>query len=139
MKKFSLLILSIILFNCSGTKTPEDAAQELEDATTDVEIIFTTSEPNHDEIMVTYYDIKQGKDITQPYVFEYDQNGNSLPLKIIFDNYEYRFLDGETFRNNFSESELRVQVYFEGNLHSDEASYGTSNSFARVNFSFKIP
>jgi hypothetical protein len=134
MKKVTLLITFFSIFSC----TTSSDIKEIEYTTKDVEIIFSTTEPNHDEIMITYYDIDLATDVSAPYEFRYDTNGNSLPIKIIFDNYKYKFLDGEVFRNNFSTAELKVEVYVEEKLFLEEASKGTSNTFARVKFNFNL-
>ena len=56
-----------------------------------------------------------------------------------FDDYKYKFLDGEAFRNNFSSAELKVQVFFEGVLYFEKSSKGTNSTYAKVDFSFDIP
>jgi hypothetical protein len=142
MKKIVAIFMLAILYSCSCTcdeVTAADIAAQEEASTNDVEIIFTTTEPNYDEAMITYYDIDLATDVAEAYVFKYDTDGNPLPLKLIFDNYKYDFLDGEAFRNNFSTSELKVQVFVEGELLLERASNGNANEFARVNFSFDIP
>jgi len=89
-------------------------------------------------VMITYYDFSIGTDIAKAYPFEYDIDGNSLPLKIIFENYKYKTIRGEGFRNNFSEAEIKVQLYIDSRLVKERKSNGTSTIFARVNFNYDI-
>ena len=141
MKKIAFLLFTLTIFSCTSTVvlTPEEIAELEELATKDIEIIFTTTEPNYDEVMVTYYDFSIGDDIAKSYVFKYDVNGNPLPIKIVFDNYKYEYIRGEGFRNNFSEAELKVQVLVDNVLVLEEKSNGTSTHFARVSFNYDIP
>ena len=138
MKRLAILIVLFSVFSCTSESklTPE----EIEDLITDdVEIIFTTTEPNYDEVMVTYYDFDIGTDVAKPYVFKYDVDGNPLPLKISFENYTHELIRGEGFRNNFSEAELKVQLFIDDKLILEEISKGTTSIFARVSFNYDIP
>lgn len=140
MKKIIPTLILICCFaSCSNGLTAEEIIAQQEALTNDIEIVFTTKEPNYDEAMITYYDIDLATDVSEPYVFNYDSNGDPTPIRLIFDNYEYDFLDGEVFRNNFSTSSLKVQVFIEGKLHLEEEKNGNANEFARINFSFRIP
>ena len=137
MKKLALILLPLIIFSCSSTSLTLEETQEL--ITKDVEVIFTTTEPNTDEIKVTYYDFSIGDDVAKVYRFEYDDKGSPLPIKIIFDNYKYQTIKGEGFRNSFSSSELKVQLYVEGVLVLENKSNGTGKAYAKVNFDYEIP
>lgn len=143
MKKIVGIFLIFILYSCSCTCddviTPEDI-EAIEEATTkDIEIVFTTTEPNYDEVMVTYYDYEIEDDFSSAFVFKYDTSGNPLPLKITLDNYKYEFIRGEGFRNNFSTAQLKVQLFVDDEMVLENTSNGTSNAFAKVNFDFDIP
>lgn len=135
MKKIVFLLLFIVAVSCStSSENPEEPQSKINN----IEIIFTTTEPNNDEIMITYYDIASANNVSGPYQFIYDNNGNPLPIKLTFDDYKYRFLDGEAFRNNFSISELKVQVFVNGEMIVERVSKGSSTTFATVDISFKI-
>lgn len=140
MKNRAFVFVLIFIGSCATKTLTTEEIEQLEAVeTNNIEIIFTTTQLNYDEAMVTYYDLDKATDISKPYVFKYDTDGNPLPLQLVFENYKYEFLDGEAYRNNFSEAELRVQVLINGELFLERFSNGTSNSFARVNFSFDIP
>lgn len=128
-----MLLLGTI--SCTTTSDNPDLPQN---KINNVEIVFTTTEPNTDEIMITYYDIAKADNVSGPHNFVYDNDGKPLPLVLKFDDYKYKFLDGEAFRNNFSTSELRVQIYVNGELIVERFDRGTSTTFATVDISFRI-
>ncbi|MDD7914897.1 hypothetical protein [Polaribacter ponticola] len=137
MKRLAFLVVLFSFFSCSSevSLTPEEI-KEL--STKDIEIIFTTTEPNYDEVMITYYDFDIGTDVAKAYVFKYDVDDNPLPIKIVFDNYEHDFLRGEGFRNNFSDAELKVQLFIDEELILEETSKGTASTFAKVDFNYDL-
>ena len=136
MKKITLLLILFYLFSCSNSLLTPKEIEEL--TTKDVEIVFLTNEPNYDEVVITYYDFTIGTDISKTNLFKYDVDGNPLPLKIIFKNYSYKIIRGEGFRNNFSEAELKVQIFIDNILVKEQKSNGSSSTFARVDFNFNI-
>jgi hypothetical protein len=103
-----------------------------------VEIEFFTAEPNFDEIMVSYYEDKTGTYTLNPYTFSYDLNGDPLPFKITLENYTYKYIDGEAFRENHSPALLTVKLYIDGALILEDSSKGTAETFATVNFNYTI-
>jgi hypothetical protein len=135
MKKIASFLLFFVVISCSTSSDNPDLPQN---RINNIELVFTTTEPNNDEIMITYYDIAKADNISGPHLFEYDNDGKPLPLVLKFDDYKYRFLDGEAFRNNFSTSELRVQIYLNGELLVERFDSGTSTTFATVDISFRI-
>ena len=135
MKKITLLFLFIVVISCSTTSdNPESPQNKINN----VELVFTTTEPNNDEVMITYYDIAKADNVSGPHNFVYDNNGKPLPLIIKFDDYKYKFLDGEAFRNNFSTSELRVKIFVNGELLVERFDRGTNTTFATLDISFRI-
>jgi hypothetical protein len=135
MKKIIVFLLFFVIVSCT---TSSDNPELPQNRINNVEIILTTTEPNTDEIQITYYDIAAGNNISNAHKFIYDNNGNPLPIKLVFNDYKYKFLDGEAFRNNFSTAELRVQVFVNGELLIERARTGSSNTFATVDISFRI-
>ena len=103
-----------------------------------VEIEFFTVEPNFDKIMVSYYEYKTGAYTLNPYTFSYDLNGDPLPFKITLENYNYKYIDGEAFRENHSPALLTVKLYIDGALILEDSSKGTAETFATVNFDHTI-
>ncbi len=136
MKKIALLFFFFVVISCSTDSDNPDLPQN---RINNIEIVFTTTEPNNDEIMITYYNIAGADNVSGPQLFEYDNDGKPLPLVLKFDDYKYLFLDGEAFRNNFSTAELRVKIYLNGELLVERFDNGTSTTFATVDISFRIP
>lgn len=135
MKKIVLFLLFFGTISCSTTTdNPETPQNKINN----IELVFTTTEPNNDEIMITYYDIAKADNVSGPHQFVYDNDGKPLPLILKFDDYKYKFLDGEAFRNNFSTSELRVKIYVNGELLEERFDSGTSTTFATLDISFRL-
>lgn len=136
MKKFLILFSALLLFACGTTSSEEEDEEviSLEDAV--VRFVFTTTEPNYDEVHVSYYDNKL--DPPGPnagvYPFSYDNSGNALPLEIVIEDYNFRYIDGEAYRNNHSEAQLSVQVYVNDRLILEDDDRGNSNRYATVFF-----
>lgn len=135
MRIIALLFLFFVAISCSTTSDNPDLPQN---KINNVELVFTTTEPNSDEVMITYYDIAKGDNVSGPHNFVYDNDGKPLPLIIKFDDYKYKFLDGEAFRNNFSSAELRVKIYVNGELLVERFNRGTNTTFATLDISFRI-
>jgi hypothetical protein len=135
MKNIVFLLSVIFLFSCTST---EDSIDTMQPTETIVTIEFLTSEPNYDEVVVTYYDYKTDAYITAPYVFPYDSDGNPQPLKIILENYNFRYVDGEAYRNNNSAAELQVNLYINDTLVDEDSDQGTSSKYAVVKFEYTI-
>lgn len=68
MKKIVAIFMLAILYSCGCTcdeVTAADIAAQEEASNNDIEIIFTTTEPNYDEAMITYYDIDLATDVAE--------------------------------------------------------------------------
>ena len=135
MKKIAFLFLVFWFVSCS---TNSDNIESPQNKINNVEIIFTTTAPKTDEIQITYYDIAAGDNVSSARQFIYDNNGSPLPLKLVFNDCKYRFLDGEAFRNNFSDAALKVQILANGELLVERTSKGSNSRFATLNISFRI-
>lgn len=103
-----------------------------------VELEFITTEPNFDEIMVSYSKDKLKTTFLNSYTFSYDLDGNPLPLKITLENYDSTFISGEAFRENHSPAELSVKLYVNGQLIIEDSSKGTAETIATVYFNHTI-
>lgn len=133
MKKVALTLSVLFLYAC----TPE-IEKNTNLIKSLVEIEFFTAEPNFDEIMVSYYEYKTGTYTLNPYTFSYDLNGDPLPFKITLENYTYKYIDGEAFRENHSPALLTVKLYIDGALILENYSKGTAETFATVKFNRTI-
>lgn len=65
--------------------------------------------------MITNYNNAKADNISGLHQFVHDNYGKPLLMILKFDDYKYKFLDGEAFRNNFSTSEIRVQFVLREN------------------------
>jgi hypothetical protein len=137
MKKVIFFLTILILASCSTITGPIDGGSTVI-VPKDVEIILSTTQPEYDEIVISYYDFDLGQWVSGPTQFTYDVNGNPEPYIISFPDYAHRKIEGETYRNNSFPSELKVEIYIDGVLVFDKRSYGTDASFAAVNFNYTI-
>ena len=135
MKKFFFLLLTLFLSACG---TSDDFGEIVLPTINDVRLEFRTTEPNSDEIDYSYYDNKTDAFISDTIQFEYDSNGNPLPIVIKWDKFTYKYIRGEGYRNNFSNAELNFNLYVNDVLVTDETSTGSRNAFARVVFNYTI-
>lgn len=133
MKKIVLIFSLLYICAC-----PSEIEKSNNLANSLVEIEFFTTEPNFDEIIISYYQDATRTTSLDTYTFSYDLNGDPLPLKIILDNYTSRYIDGEAFRENHSPAKLSVKLYINGELILEDASRGTAETFATVNFKHTI-
>jgi len=137
MKKVIFFLTILILASCSTKTGPIDGGSTVI-VPKDVEIILSTTQPEFDEIVISYYDFGLRQWVTGPRQFTYDVNGNPEPYIISFPAYAYGRIEGETYRNNSLPSELKVEIYIDGVLVFDKRSYGTDASYASVNFNYTI-
>ena len=133
MKKLQLIALLFLVFSCTAVVDEEDFLAEA-----DVRIEFSTTEPNYDEIEFSYYNNATDRFIDETLVFNYDNNGNALPYIINWENFGYKYVRGEAYRNNFSSALLNIKIYVNDELVFEQSSSGNSNTFARVLFDYTI-
>lgn len=137
IKKFFYFLSLFILCSCA-TVTGEDDADVIPSEDRIVKFVFTTQEPNYDEVHVSYYDYKTDAHLVEILPFSYDNAGNALPLELVLENYDFRYIDGEGYRNNHSTAELAVQVFVNDEMVVEDADRGTSSRYARVLFNYDI-
>lgn len=136
MKKLVTLLLLITYISCS---TPgEITEEELIAQAKDIEIILTTTEPDFDEIMVAYRDFDIDDWIYGPRQFDYDSDGNPLPIIISLPDYIHPTIEGNAYRNNTIPSSLKVQLFVNDSLVLEDQSVGTPTTYATVNFDYVI-
>lgn len=137
MRHLILLLATILFFSCVTTQNEfEDDGIPL--SQTDVRLEFYTNEPNADEIKLTYYDNANNIDVTEIITFEYDTNGDALPHIIYWNDYGYKYVRGEAFRNSPSPAELMLKLFVNDKLVQEDSKAGTSSSYARVTFDYTI-
>lgn len=134
MKKLLILLSLVLFYNCTNT-----SYQEIEiPKSKKVVFQFETTEPVYDEVMLTYYDYKTDTDITAPYPFTYDATGNSLPLDITFENYQFKYVRGTAYRNNNSTATLSFKLFVNDELVLEDIDQGSPSKYATVNFDYTI-
>ena len=134
MKKLQLIALLVLLFSCSPSATEE----EIPLSETDVRIEFYTTEPNYDEVEFSYYNNGTDKFSDETLVFNYDNSGNPLPIIINWEDFGYKYVRGEAYRNNFSSAELSIKLFVNDDLVYEETKSGNSSAYARVVFDYTI-
>lgn len=136
MKKLTIFLVLITYISCS---TPgEITEEEIVAQKKDIEIVFTTTELDFDEIMVHYRDFDNGDWIYGPRQFEYDSVGNPLPMVIFLPDYKHPTVEGNAYRNNNLPSALKVQLFINDSLVLEDESVGSSLNYATVNFDYLI-
>ena len=130
------MLLSIFFF-ISCTPVGE-SVEEIPLTETDVRLEFYTQESNYDEIEFSYYDNKTDKFNNETLVFNYDNSGNPLPLILNWEDFGYKYVRGEAYRNNFSIAELTLKLYVNDELVFEETQAGNSNAYGRVFFDHTI-
>lgn len=139
MKNILPLFLSLIFLSaCTPTGTNEEGEEIVPLDETDVRFEFRTTEPNYDEIELVYYEhtVDAFRDSTM--VFNYDNNGNPLPLILLWENHGFKYLRGEIYRNNFSPAELNVTIFVNDTEVFTETKAGNPNQYARITWDYTI-
>jgi hypothetical protein len=126
----------MFLISCSNTASVEE---EISDSSNRiVTMTFYTQEPNYDEVHVSYYDYKTDGFIDGVYPFEFDANGDALPLEIVLENYDFRYVNGQAYRNNHSPARLTVEIYIDGELVAQDSDTGDSVRYAVVRWDYDV-
>jgi hypothetical protein len=141
--KTSKLITSILFLlfisSCTTTETIEEIEEEVVEVTPkNVQIIITTTQPDFDEIVVSYYDFDINDWNFGPRQFVYDTDGNPEPIIISLPDYTYKTIEGNAYRKNNWASGLKVQVFIDDVLVKEEESFGTDLVYAQVFFDYTI-
>ena len=83
--------------------------------------IFVT---NYFFIYKATFDYKTNTNPLVVHEFSYDTAGQPIPLVLTFENYDFRFINGEAYRNNPSTEEISVKIYVDDELVIEEAERG---------------
>ena len=138
MKKL-IFIFGLILFSSCTTSTLEDETEN-PDSGKDrvVRMEFNTTLLGFDEIRISYFDYKTNTNPLVVHEFSYDTAGQPIPLVLTFENYDFRFINGEAYRNNPSTEEISVKVYVDDELVIEEAERGKNGEYAEIRFNYDI-
>jgi hypothetical protein len=136
-----LLYFSLLVFVISCTSPIEENTEEFGIISPDnvVKIEITTEEPN-DEIFINYYVYQTDSYDLQLYPFTYDSQGNANPIVITLNNYDFRYIQGETYRNRVSSNiPLTLKLYLNDEIIVEEKSViDEKNTNARITFNYDI-
>lgn len=135
MKKLLLVFSFIFALGCTTTAAEEESTEVL-DKTIRIEVL--TKQPQDDAIYITYYDYLTDQDNWQQYFFTYDAQGNAEPIILTFNDYDFRYVRGEIYRNNTIPTELSLKVYVDDELVIDEAKEEDGNTFVNIKFNYNI-
>lgn len=133
MKK--ILILLILIISCTTAETVIEE-ETLTDNTIKIEV--TSSEIANDEIFITYYEYQTDTYNWKPYPISYDSSGNPEPVIIILENYNYRYIAGEVYRNNNIPSKITLKISVNDEVIIDESKTGNGNEYVTIRFNYDI-
>ncbi|MHB0755115.1 hypothetical protein [Polaribacter sp. M15] len=136
-----VLFFALIVFIISCSSPIEAPTEDLGIVSPDnmVRIEITTTEPN-DEVKVNYYVYQTDDYNLNVYPFSYDAQGNAEPIVIRLDNYDFRYIQGETYRNRASDaSPLSLKIFLNDEVIVEETSeVSTTNRNGLIRFNYDI-
>ncbi|MFY9241920.1 MAG: hypothetical protein WAO74_02715 [Polaribacter sp.] len=136
MKKLIYIFNILLLIGCTTESADQVKENEIIKANRVVVLEFDTTEPNFDEIRISYFDYKTN---TYPIViheFEYDSSGEAIPFILKFEKYNFRYINGVGYRNNPSTAELSVKLYVDDVLVLEDADRGRNGEYAEISFDY---
>ena len=132
MKKL-IFIFGLILFNsCTPSTLEDESGNPVSGKDRVVRMEFNTTLSSFDEIRISYFDYKTNTNPLVVHEFLYDAAGQAIPLVLTFENYDFRFINGEAYRNNPSTEEISVKIYVDDELVIDEAERGKNGNYAEI-------
>lgn len=135
MKKIIFIFSIVLLYSCSSATTVEEEEQpSAEDRVVKME--FSTTELTFDEIRISYFDYLTNTYPLVVHQFSYDSSGNVIPFVITFENYNYRYINGEAYRNNPNTEEISVKIYVDDVLVVEDTGKGENGEYAQIAFEY---
>jgi len=130
-----MLFLFLFFGACNASETVKE-----ENVITDytVKIEVNSAELENDELFITYYEYQTNTYNWNPYTISYDTNGNSLPVIITLENYSFRYIEGEVYRNNNIPSQISLKISVNDEVVIDESKTGTGNEYVTIKFNYDI-
>jgi hypothetical protein len=140
MKKILTLLILLLSFSCANNQdTGIQPIIVVDIIPKKIDIIITTTEPIFDEIVLSYKDFNLEEEwVYGPRQFEYDSNGNPLPIIVSFEEYKYATIVGNAYRNNDLPSGLKAQLFINDTLVLEDEAFGSDGVYATVNFDYDI-
>ena len=137
MKKLYYFLVFTIALGCTTTTTEEEIeVVSLEDNVVRIEVL--TGEPNSDELQISYYEYETDSFSWQPYTVSYDTSGNPLPVIINFDDYDFRYINGEVYRNNSNPASINLKIFLNNEIIIDETEEGDGTEQVLIRFNYDI-
>lgn len=137
MKNILHFISIFLVLSCTNSSTEEEQVEVvLTDNVVRIEVL--TGEPNNDELFITYYEYETDTYNWNAYPFSYDGQGNPEPIIITFDDYDFRYIEGEVYRNNPSSASISLKIYLNDELIIDETKIGDGIEYVLVKFNYDI-
>jgi hypothetical protein len=137
MKRLIYILNFVLIFGCTSASVVEEEQQVTEVLDKTVRIEVLTAQEN-DAIYITYYQYETNDTNWQQYFFTYDAQGNAEPIVINFEDYDFRYIEGEVYRNNTITSELFLKIYVDDELVVDESDTGDGTDFVNIKFNYDI-
>ncbi|TXD50914.1 MULTISPECIES: hypothetical protein [unclassified Polaribacter] len=139
MKKIIPVLLLFLSFSCANSDGIAVEPIIIDLVPKDIDIIITTGEPIFDEIVLSYKDFDTEEEWNYgPRQFDYDSNGNAIPIVISFKDYQYSSIIGNAYRNNDIPSSLKAQIFINDSLVLEDESIGSPGIYATINFDYEI-
>lgn len=146
MKKLIYIFGILLMISCSAPLGGDGVRNEpISDVfNKNVRIEALTDNKENDAIYITYFDYTENEHNWKQYFFEYDALGNPKPIIIdssdnqILKNYNFRYIEGEIYRNNSIPDALHLKIYVDDELVFDESEQGEDDEFVIIKFNYDI-
>ena len=136
--QISSILIILFITSCTPNETTEEIEEVVKITPKNVEIILTTTQPNFDEVVLSYFDFDEDSWNYGPRQFVYDTNGNPEPIIISLPDYKYKTIEGNAYRKNNWTSSLKVQIFIDDILVKEDEVFGTNLVYAQVFFDYTI-
>lgn len=140
MKNLVFIFGLILFYSCSNATAVDEEIEEMSAEDRVVKMEFNTTQLSFDEIRISYFDYTSD---TNPYPvvvhqFLYDSSGLPIPLVLTFENYNFRYINGEAYRNNPNTEEISVKIFVDDELVVEETGKGEDGEYAEIRFNYDI-
>jgi hypothetical protein len=145
MKKLIYIFSLVLIAGCSSSIEGEGAEEPISEVLNKtVRIEALTDNKENDAIYVTYFDYTENEHNWKQYFFDYDALGNPEPIIIdsidnqIFKKYNFRYIEGEIYRNNSITDALHLKIYVDDELVFDQNEEGQGDNYVNIKFNYDI-
>lgn len=136
MKRLFYILNFVLIFGCTTAATEEEEqVTEVLDKIVRIEI---TTLQEKDAVQISYYDYITNAYILEQHIFDYDSSGIAIPKVITLDDYDFRYIQGEIYRNNPIPVQLSLKIYVDDVLIIDESKTGDGTEYINIGFNYDI-